>query len=91
MNRRRHSTTLALGVLRSHWGQGHATRLLAEALAWSRAVRLARVELTVQTTNLRAIAVYLRAGFQLEGTRRMSLLVAGKYVDEYQLAVTHEA
>lgn len=88
VNRRRHACALALGVLRSHWGQRHATRLIEETLVWAQASGMARIELTVHTTNLRAIGVYLRAGFQIEGTRRRSLRVGGEYVDEYQMAVT---
>ena len=91
VNRQRHSTTLALAVLRAHWGAGIAGALLAEVLAWSRQVGLSRVELTVHTTNFRAVALYLRAGFQVEGVRRRSLLVSGRYVDEYLMSVVHEA
>jgi RimJ/RimL family protein N-acetyltransferase len=44
----------------------------------------------VHTTNLRAIGVYLRCGFKVEGLRRSSLLVDGEYVDEYLMAVLNE-
>jgi RimJ/RimL family protein N-acetyltransferase len=91
VNRLRHSTTLALGVLRSHWGQGVATAMLNETLSWSRQAGLARIELNVHTNNLRAVAAYRRAGFQIEGTRRRSLLVSGRYVDEYLMSVIHDA
>jgi RimJ/RimL family protein N-acetyltransferase len=91
VNRLRHSTALALGVLRSHWGKGVASAMLDEVLAWSRQVGLARIELTVHTTNERAIGVYQRSGFQIEGTRRRSLLVSGRYVDEYLMSVINEA
>jgi RimJ/RimL family protein N-acetyltransferase len=53
-------------------------------------MRLRRVELTVHTTNQRAIAAYKRCGFQVEGVRRSSLLVDGKYVDEYLMAVIND-
>jgi len=65
--------------------------MLDEVLAWSRQVGLARIELTVHTTNERAIGVYQRSGFQIEGTRRRSLLVSGRYVDEYLMSVINEA
>lgn len=90
-NRQRHSTTLALAVRRAHWGSGIASAMLAEALAWSRQVGLVRVELTVHTTNVRAIAVYRRVGFQVEGVRRRSLFVADRYVDEYLMSIVSEA
>jgi RimJ/RimL family protein N-acetyltransferase len=36
--------------------------------------------------NERALALYRRCGFEVEGTRRHSLLVDGRYVDELLLA-----
>ena len=89
INRLRHSTTLALAVLREHQGKGIATQLVRTALEWSTQVGLKRVELTVHTTNLPAISVYLRCGFLVEGTRRASLRVDGVWVDEYLMSVVH--
>ena len=90
VRRLRKSTSLALGVAKSHWGRGVATQMLQHALEWSRASGLRRVELTVHTSNVRAVGVYLRCGFQVEGVRRSSLLVGDKYVDEYIMSVLNE-
>jgi RimJ/RimL family protein N-acetyltransferase len=87
--RLRHSVTLALGVRRSHWHRGVGTALLRFVLAWSRTVPLKRLELTVHTTNTRAFDLYRRMGFAVEGTRRASLLVDGRYVDEYLMSIVH--
>ncbi len=86
-NRLRHSAGLALGVAKSHWGQGIATAMVREAVAWSATAGLKRLELTVHTANLAAVSVYLRCGFQVEGVRRSSLLVDGVYVDEYMMSL----
>jgi len=86
VNRLRHSTTIALGVAKSHWGRGIATALLREAASWAATAGVTRLELMVHTTNLAAIAVYLRCGFEVEGRRRKSLLVDGAYVDEYLMS-----
>lgn len=91
VNRLRHATTLAIGVRRSHWGCGAGSALLKEALSWSRVAGLVRLELTVHIRNQRAVALYLRHGFEVEGTRRKSLLVDGRYVDEYLMSVTNAA
>jgi RimJ/RimL family protein N-acetyltransferase len=88
--RMRHRATLAVGVAKAHWGKGVATALLEYALRWSRELRLRRIELTVHTTNQRAIAAYMRCGFQVEGVRRSSLLVDDKYIDEYLMAVIND-
>lgn len=86
----RHRATIALGVAREHWSKGAATAMLDFVLRWSRERKLRRVELTVHTTNERAIAVYKRCGFQVEGVRSSSLLVDGQYVDEYLMAVIND-
>ncbi len=91
VRRQRHCTSLGLAVARSCWGQGVASTLLAHLLAWARGAGVTRVDLTVHTTNIRAINVYLRAGFQVEGVRRRSLWVAGGYVDEYLMAALSDA
>jgi RimJ/RimL family protein N-acetyltransferase len=36
--------------------------------------------------NERALALYRRLGFEVEGTRRDSVLVDGRYVDELTMA-----
>lgn len=90
VRRLRNSATLALGVAKSHWGQGVATQMLEHALRWSHASGLRRVELTVHTTNIRAVGVYLRCGFQVEGVRRSSLFVNGMFIDEYIMSVLNE-
>lgn len=91
VNRLRHSVKLALGVRRSSWGRGVGKALLYTALALSRDAKLKRIELTVHTTNERALSLYKSAGFEIEGTRRSSLLVGGRHVDEYLMSFINEA
>lgn len=86
LNRMRHSATLALGVAKTHWGRGIATAMVRDAVSWAATAGLSRLELTVHTTNLAAISVYLRCGFEVEGRRRKSLFVEGAYVDEYLMS-----
>lgn len=86
VNRRRHSTHIALGVRREHWSRGVATGMLEECIAWSERLGLVRVGLTVHATNHRAVALYMRLGFVVEGMRRASLLVDGVLVDEYMMS-----
>ena len=88
--RNRHRASLAVGVVQAHWGKGVATAMIEHVLQWSRENRLLRVEQTVHTSNHRAIEVYKRCGFKVEGVRESSLLVDGKYVDEYWMAVIND-
>jgi len=86
-NRLRHSALLALGVLRACWSQGVASCMLGEAISWAPGAGIARLELTVHTANARAVALYQRHGFEVEGTRRRSLRVDGVYTDEYLMSL----
>ena len=86
-NRLRHSALLAVGVLRANWSQSVASRMLSEAISWAPAAGIKRLELTVHTANARAVALYQRHGFEIEGTRRSSLRVDGVYTDEYLMSV----
>ena len=89
-NRLRHSALLALGVARECWSKGIASRMLSEAVAWASSAKLKRLELMVHTTNGKAVALYRKHGFVVEGTRRCSLLVEGEYVDEYLMSLITE-
>lgn len=82
----RHALSLAMGVPRIHWNHGVGRSLLQAVESWAIAKGLHRLELTVQTTNARAIALYERAGFEREGMKRHSLRVEGQYVDEWLMS-----
>jgi len=86
-NRTKHSAPLFLGVAQAFWSQGIASRMLAEVIAWAPLAKLKRLELTVHTTNLKAIVLYLRHGFVVEGTRRCSMRINDKYIDEYLMSL----
>jgi RimJ/RimL family protein N-acetyltransferase len=65
-------------------GNGRGLLAAAEQEASGRGLR--RLELTVMTGNLRAIGLYLRSGFQVEGLRRHPLTRDGTIIDEYYMA-----
>jgi RimJ/RimL family protein N-acetyltransferase len=82
----RHAATLVLGVLRSAWGKGVATAMMTEAVRWAPTVGLSRLELFVMTTNTRAMALYERLGFKVEGRRRPAYVINGVDVDDYLMS-----
>jgi|ERR1700687_4414 len=89
--RLRHSAHPALGVLRESWGQGVATRLMNEALRWAPTAGISRLELSVMTTNSRAIALYEPLGFKFEGLRRRAYVINGVGVDDHLMGYVFEA
>lgn len=85
--RLRHSGYLFIYVDRHQQGQGIGTRLLQAALdladQW---LLLRRVELTVLTENDGAKRLYERAGFVVEGCKKMSVISQGEMKDEWLMA-----
>ena len=81
--RNRHCAHLVMGVLQAHAGQGLGKALLSEIESWAILQRLRRLELTVMVDNHRAVRLYRGAGFTLEGTKRGSVVVDGRLVDEH--------
>jgi len=84
--RNRHVAHLVIGVLEEHAGRGIGTALIAEAQRWARERGIRRLELTVETHNRAARALYEKMGFAVEGTRKDAMRVEGSYVDEYYMA-----
>jgi Acetyltransferase (GNAT) family len=72
--RARHTGYLVTGVDTAAAGRGIGRDLLAAAGREASGRRLHRLELTVMTDNLRALGLYLRSGFRVEGLRHHTLL-----------------
>ncbi|POF63278.1 hypothetical protein KMAL_10090 [Novacetimonas maltaceti] len=81
--RNRHVGSLVIGICAAHTGMGIGTALLGACGDWARAHGLGRLELTVMVHNDRAIRLYEKSGFVVEGRRVAALMVDGVAVDEY--------
>jgi RimJ/RimL family protein N-acetyltransferase len=88
--RLRHAADVYIGVLRSYWGRGVGSALLAEALVWAPNAGISRLELFVMKDNVRAIALYERLGFRVEGARRRAYIINGRPVDDLLMAYIYE-
>jgi RimJ/RimL family protein N-acetyltransferase len=87
----RHSGLLVIGVLQSHWHRGVGRTLITEAIRWAPTVGLSRLELFVMKSNSRAISLYERMGFRVEGHRRRAYVIDGVPVDDQLMAYVFEA
>ncbi len=84
--RNRHSAYIVIGLLEKARSKGFGRQLFDQLLLWAKEQGLARLELTVLCMNRPAITLYQKYGFEIEGTKRRSLLIDGEYVDEYYMA-----
>jgi putative acetyltransferase len=85
--RRTHAMMIGIAVPSEWQGKGVGTALMRTmcelADGWLNVIRL---ELTVFTDNERAIALYRKFGFEIEGTHRAYALRAGRYADTHSMA-----
>ncbi len=80
--RNRITAYVVIGVLATASGQGVGSGLLEAIDRWAPAHGIHRLELTVMAHNERAVRLYERMGFEVEGRRRQCLTVDGKLADE---------
>ncbi|MDP3371671.1 MAG: GNAT family N-acetyltransferase [Candidatus Paracaedibacteraceae bacterium] len=82
-----HSGVLGIGILKPYRGQGIGEKLIQKTLAAAKEIGLIRVELTVRDTNVNAIALYKKVGFEVEGILRKSVCVDGVYANHIVMAI----
>lgn len=85
--RRRHVASLGMGVKDDVQGRGVGSALLATVIDladnW---LNLKRIELTVYSDNVRAINLYKKFGFAVEGESKAYAFRNGEYVSAYHMA-----
>lgn len=74
-----HTGVFGVGILPSFRGQGVGARLIERTLGAARAIGLSRIELTVRESNVNAIALYEKFGFEIEGLLRKAINVDDAY------------
>ncbi|BDB02990.1 GNAT family N-acetyltransferase [Clostridium botulinum] len=85
--RTKHAASLGMMVHKAYQGNGIGKKLMSEILDladnW---LMLVRIELGVFTDNEKAIKLYEKFGFKIEGTKKYAAIKDGRYADEYIMA-----
>ncbi|EJP6473247.1 GNAT family N-acetyltransferase [Clostridium botulinum] len=85
--RTKHAAALGMMVHKAYQGTGIGKKLMSEILDladnW---LMLVRIELGVFTDNEKAIKLYEKFGFKIEGTKKYAAIKNGRYADEYIMA-----
>lgn len=84
--RNKHTAYIIIGILQAFTGRGVGSKLFTAVEQWAHQNAIHRLELTVMAHNKAGIALYKKRGFEIEGTKKHSLLVNGQYIDEYYMA-----
>ena len=86
MNHIAHSAYIVVGILTDYRGKGIGTEFFKRLNAWAEENKVVRLELTVICENEAAKHLYTNSGFEIEGIKRKSVCVDGKYLDEFYMA-----
>lgn len=88
--RRQHVATIgALAVFPEHQGKGVAGKMMAAVFLLLKERNISRLELIVESDNPKAIKLYQKLGFELEGTLRSYLKRDNddEPVDDYAMSI----
>jgi ribosomal protein S18 acetylase RimI-like enzyme len=87
-----HKVEFGVCVLQDFWGYGIGNNLLRESLAWADSNGIRKVTLNVLETNGKAIELYKKLGFEVEGVlQKDKLLSDGRYYNTIVMGRWYEA
>ncbi|GIN65752.1 hypothetical protein J41TS2_11730 [Bacillus sonorensis] len=91
MNRFSHRTEFGVCVLKDFWGYGIGTNLLKESIFWADSSGIKKMTLLVLETNEKAINLYQKHGFEIEGIlKKDKILSDGKFYNTIVMGRFHE-
>ncbi|TYR80488.1 GNAT family N-acetyltransferase [Priestia megaterium] len=80
LNRFSHKVEFGVCVLKDFWGYGIGKNLLKESISWADSNGIKKITLNVLETNDKAIQLYRKLGFEIEGiSKKDKILSDGKY------------
>lgn len=78
--RTKHTGVVGVSVLKVYWGQTIATSLFEYLFHWAKRNNITKkINLSVREDNMRAIKLYKRLGFEIEGKESMKQFTNGIY------------
>ena len=82
----KHTAYIVVGIREKFRGKGIGKKFFCELDLWAKENNISRLELTVMCPNSMAKQLYEKNGFEVEGTKRNSIFMNGKYIDEYYMS-----
>jgi putative acetyltransferase len=83
----KHKAELGITVHDDYQNRGIGTAMLKHLLSIARMKKLRKIWLLVNTDNDRAVHLYKKVGFEIEGKLSKERCLKGQYGDEYRMAV----
>ena len=77
----KHYGTIGISVLKEYWGRGIATALLEKLISWAKEKGIKKINLDVFENNERALKLYEKFGFKLEGCIEDGIFDGENYIN----------
>lgn len=82
-----HRGDIGIYVLKDYWNLGIGSFMIEYFLDWAdKTNTIKKASLEVRTDNLRAINLYKKYGFEIEGTIKDAILINGVFFDTYYMS-----
>ncbi len=86
-----HAAELGTSVIKAHWHLGVGTAMMEYLITWAKRSGIIRkIDLSVRTTNHRAIQLYEQLGFQKEGIKTRCMFINGEFCDTVEMGLKIE-
>jgi RimJ/RimL family protein N-acetyltransferase len=83
-----HTGEFGVSVLKEFWGNGVGKELINNLLDWAKkSNKITKINLRVREDNERAIELYKKMGFEVEGLVRRDMQINGVYTNSYQMGM----
>ena len=79
----KHRVDLAITVLKNYWGNKIGEKLMDYAIEYCKSNSIKKIELTVRIDNERALKLYKKFGFEIEGEIKKFIYFGGNYYNCY--------
>jgi RimJ/RimL family protein N-acetyltransferase len=78
----RHTASLGIAIKKEYRHMNIGTKMVMEAISWSKKQGIEKINLEVFSSNVNAIKTYRNLGFEYEGVRKRQFLIGDQYVDD---------
>jgi len=85
--RLKHIANLGISVSMHYWGNQIGLKMMEAALAWAKEKQIRKIALQVSVDNERAIGLYQKLGFEIEGRIKDALKIGDHYKDDYLMSL----
>lgn len=82
----KHTAYIVVGIREKFRRKGIGSKLFSELDMWARENNITRLELSVISSNNVAKHLYEKNEFEVEGIKKNTMIIDGKYVDEFSMA-----